>query len=251
MKIGLKERKIHSFKSLSSTNDYAQEMLAKGKPTEGTIIISAAQTHGKGTGLNTWESEPGKNLLASIILYPDFLPADKQFLLNKCISLAVLKCIKHFLPDENISIKWPNDLYVGTKKIGGILIQNTISGHYFQNCIVGIGLNINQENFSESLPNPCSIKQLTGMEVTLKKVLETLDIFIHEEYSNLAKGYIDEMNAKYLQNLLNYQKVAKYKAGDELFEGVICGVSEFGKLHVTVGDKTSAFDFKEIVFLFD
>jgi len=251
MKIDLKDRKIHSFNSLPSTNDFAGEMLEKGLPVEGTMIIAAAQTHGKGTANNVWESEPGKNILASIILYPDFLPAEKQFLLNKCISVAVLKCLKQFLPDEQVSIKWPNDLYVGTRKIGGILIKNTISGNVFQNCIVGIGLNINQESFSDKLPNPCSVIQFTGIELPLKKAVETLDAFIHEEYSNLEKGYLDELNEEYLQNLLNYKKPAKYRSGNDLFEGVICGVSEYGNLQVLVDKKMRVFDFKEIVFLFD
>ena len=251
MKIDFKDRKIHHFNQLTSTNAFAEELLLNGQLAEGTMIVASAQTLGKGTGNNTWESEPGKNLLCSIILFPDFLPAENQFHLNKAVSLAAMNCIKHFAPDADITIKWPNDIYAGNKKIGGILIKNTISGNSFKNCIVGIGLNINQENFDKSLPNPVSLKLLLGLETPLNEVIEALEGFIEVEYSKLANGYFDELNAEYLQNLMNFGKPAKYLSGNEIFEGRITGVTDFGALQIKTGDLTRNFDFKELVFLFD
>jgi len=251
MKPDLKYQNILKFNTLSSTNTYAEEILASGQPPEGTVIVADMQTNGQGAGHNTWESEAGKNLLATIILYPDFLPADKQFLLNKCISLAVLKCIKYFAHDNDTSIKWPNDIYVGNKKIGGILIKNTISGQALQNCIVGIGLNINQEYFDKLLPNPVSLLQIIGHETNLDEILAVLYGFVEEEYVKLATGKMDVLDSEYLQNLKFYNQPAKFKAGRFTLEGVICGVSEFGKLKVNVEGKIREFDLKEIEFLFN
>jgi BirA family biotin operon repressor/biotin-[acetyl-CoA-carboxylase] ligase len=251
MKPDLKNINILKFDALSSTNALAEEMLASGHPPEGTMIVADTQTDGKGAGNNTWESETGKNLLATIILYPDFLPAEKQFLLNKCISLAVLNCIKYFAHDSDVKIKWPNDIYVGNKKIGGILIKNTISGQELQNCIVGIGLNINQENFNKSLPNPVSLKQIIGCETSINELLAVLYGFIEKEYVRLADGKSDHLDSEYLRNMLFYDQTARFNADRFAFEGVICGVSEFGKLQVKVEGKIREFDLKEIEFLFE
>src|SRR5687768_14177982 len=125
--------------SIDSTNSYSKELIIKEKPIEGTIITAREQLSGRGQMGNSWNAEAGKNLTLSIILYPDFLDADKQFYLNIAVCLAVKDFCESVLGDE-IKIKWPNDVYHRDKKLGGILIENTIKGSQIASAVVGIGI---------------------------------------------------------------------------------------------------------------
>ena len=150
--------KIIRLHTVGSTNDYMIEQIRNGNINlEGTIVIADEQTSGKGMDINIWESEPGKNLTFSIFFKPDFLRADQQFLLNKSISLGVYDFIKSLVTHQKVTIKWPNDIYVGDKKIAGILINNTIAGNELFYSVAGIGVNINQQKFPGSCPQPCFI----------------------------------------------------------------------------------------------
>ncbi|HTX88402.1 MAG TPA: biotin--[acetyl-CoA-carboxylase] ligase, partial [Bacteroidales bacterium] len=119
---------IIKLKTLTSTNDYAEQLLAKGEVEEGTVIWAEEQTAGKGQGANTWESEPGKNLTFSLILHPHFIHPSLQFMISKAVSLGVLEYAKTVLPGISCGLKWPNDICAGEKKLGGILIRHMISG---------------------------------------------------------------------------------------------------------------------------
>ena len=123
--------KIIEVKIIDSTNCYAEKILKENKVPEGTIIRAFEQISGKGQGENKWLSEPGKNLTISLILYPRFLPIEHQFILNKSVSLGVLDFVHTILPAGSCKIKWPNDIYSGSLKLGGILIINTVSGSSF------------------------------------------------------------------------------------------------------------------------
>ena len=142
---------------LTSTNLYAQELLSKSKPSEGTVISTSDQYAGRGQIGSGWESEAHKNITLTFIFYPAFLPIRQQFQLTQAISLGVKDCIEHFVP-KNVKIKWPNDIYINDKKTCGILIQNTLSGAQISSSIIGIGININQTHFQTNPPNPTSFK---------------------------------------------------------------------------------------------
>ena len=131
--------------SVDSTNKYAATLLRKENIPEGTVILADVQTHGKGQGGNTWLSDKDLNLLFSLILKPDFLPAYKQFYLSMSIASGIHDC----MADLGIRswIKWPNDILIQDKKVAGILIENTIQFQNIQTSIVGIGLNVNQVTF--------------------------------------------------------------------------------------------------------
>ena len=130
--------KHYHLSEIDSTNNYALNLLSKSTPAEGTTISADFQTHGRGQYGRDWLSESTKNLLSSIILYPDFLPANEQFSLSKAVSLAVRNCINSFLPSKEIRIKWPNDIYCDDKKIAGILIQNLLTGNKINVSVIGI-----------------------------------------------------------------------------------------------------------------
>jgi len=241
---------IRQFDAINSTNEFAEKLLLNEKPCEGSVILAGYQKEGHGTGGNTWYSEAGKNLLASIILYPEFLPPASQFELNKVISLAVLYCVKGFLPNARVTIKWPNDIYVGYRKIAGILIKNSITGTKTENTIVGIGLNVNQNSFPSSLNNPISLSQVSGQTFDVLLVLQQLMEFLEILYQKLKLGEFGFISDQYLQNLLNMNRKSWYHKDNLAFEGIIKGVSQFGRLIMEVDNELVEYDFKEITFLF-
>ena len=134
------EKNIIKKNQISSTNTVAIELLKKEELPEGTIIWADEQTKGRGQRGNSWESEPGTNLTISIILFPHFLKAEDQFLLSKVTSLAITDYLANRF--NQVTIKWPNDIYVANDKIAGILIENSIIGSSFEYAVIGIGLNI-------------------------------------------------------------------------------------------------------------
>lgn len=235
-------------KSTSSTNDYASELLKTENPEEGTILITENQTTGKGLGKNTWESETGKNLTFSIILYPDFLEASQQFMISKVVALGIQKYLS--LKTRHVTIKWPNDIYFNDKKIAGILIENSIMGDRIKHSIIGIGININQTEFISNAPNPVSLKQITGDNYILQDELVELKYHIAKFYSKLRNKQVKEIDREYLLNLYKYKVWHDFKSRDTLFRAKITGVNEFGHLQVlTPDDEIREFDLKEIEFI--
>ncbi len=166
-------------KATHSTNTLMKELLAKGEWSEGErFLYTAFQTAGRGQAGNGWESEEGKNLLCSILLPP----RKDLFYLNVLVSVAVHKVIRSLLFErsglcslsEAVSIKWPNDIYYGDKKIAGILIENAILGSEVTYSIAGIGLNVNQTIFVSNAPNPVSLKLISGKETDIDALMQAL-----------------------------------------------------------------------------
>jgi BirA family biotin operon repressor/biotin-[acetyl-CoA-carboxylase] ligase len=218
--------KIFTFKEIDSTNKYAATLPLDS--AEGTVVISEFQTQGRGQGVNFWESEAGKNLTFSIILKPSFLQAFDQFYISKIISLSIADFLSKYAGD--ISIKWPNDIYAGDRKISGILIENSISGISLMQCIAGIGVNINQERFTSSAPNPVSLKQITGNEYNINEMLLVLLEFIDGYYKILRTEDFNTLDGKYLKYLYRYKKMSDFMAKGKKFRGTIIGVETTGEL---------------------
>ena len=153
-------------KSTNSTNTLLKELLAKGEwPENERFLYAGYQTAGRGQTGNGWESEEGKNLLCSILLPP----TKNLYFLNIAVGVALLRVI-----GEDFTIKWPNDIYYGDKKLAGILLENAIIGSEVRYAIAGIGLNVNQTVFVSDAPNPVSLKQITGQEYDIDKLMERL-----------------------------------------------------------------------------
>jgi len=249
-------KKLYSFpavielESVDSTNEYAKKLLNKGDVEQGTIVIAKSQLWGKGQDGNFWESEPDKNLTFSLILYPDFLPAEKQFQLNKIVSLAICDFVKTIVEQNKVSIKWPNDIYVDDKKAAGILIENTIAGNTLKTVVVGIGLNVNQLVFKSDAPNPVSLKNVTDKDFDLQDCLGDLYLSIENRYWQLKNNSEDIINQDYLDSLYRVGVMAKYEYNKELIEAKITGISPFGKLILETSDKnTLECDMKELAFI--
>ena len=163
-----------------STNRYLTQKCDTEKVDEYTTVCADYQTAGKGQRGNRWESERGKNLMFSLVLYPVFLEARRQFLLSQIAALAVKEELEEWATD--ISIKWPNDIYWQEKKICGLLIENELASNGIARCIIGIGLNINQEIFRSDAPNPVSLKQITGCDHDRQQILNGLLRRLHIPY---------------------------------------------------------------------
>ena len=241
---------IHRYEVLDSTNLEAWRLCRQNRGAEGTMVLAQYQTHGRGQANTHWESEAGKNLCVSAILEPLFLPPDRQFQLNKVISLAVRDAVRQMLPGHQVPIKWPNDIYVGTKKIAGILIENAIMGDRLSQSIAGIGININQRNFDPSLPNPVSIARITGRDAHPGICLDYLCAALDKWYGLLKSSREAELDRHYLDALLGLGERRRFLAGGEEILASIFGVDRHGKLvlHFDHGQE-KAFDMKEISFI--
>ncbi len=233
---------------VDSTNNYARQLLSNSTPPEGTAILAKEQHSGRGQMGNTWLTQPGQNITASIILYPDFLEADKQFFLNMAISLAV-KDFCEFILKDDVKIKWPNDIYYLDTKIGGILIENAINGNRLSSSIVGVGLNVNQTGFDPSIPNPNSFSMVTGKSYILEDLHGQLFSFIEKYYLQLRQLHFNFLDSAYTQALYRFQQTHEFKKGDQVLRGEITGVTKEGKLVIDCNGKEQRFNFKEIEYL--
>lgn len=230
-------------KQTNSTNDLLNEMNRQYDLPEGFIAYTDFQTSGRGQQGNSWESENRKNLLFSLLLYPEQILICEQFLISQIVSIGIKKALDKYT--ENISIKWPNDIYWKDKKIAGILIENSLQGANIKKSIVGIGLNVNQVKF-ESAPNPISMKQITGKNLARKQVLKEIKESIFEIYRNWEP---EQIRSEYLKMLYRANGYFSYSSGTEIFEAKIIAVQPDGRLDLEDrSGKMRSFYFKEVSF---
>jgi BirA family transcriptional regulator, biotin operon repressor / biotin---[acetyl-CoA-carboxylase] ligase len=221
---------VISLDRVDSTNSYCERLLEQGDVGEGTVVVAKNQIEGKGQGRNQWLSEPGMNLTMSWILFPRFLPPDNQFLLNKSIALGILDLASEFLPGDDCKIKWPNDIYYRRSKLGGILINHTLSGSSFDHSIIGIGININQVKFDPSLPNPISLSQVLSHDVDIAQCLHSLINKLESRYELVITGDHSTINQEYNANLLGVNELMQFRSKETYFTGIIREVDHYGRL---------------------
>jgi BirA family biotin operon repressor/biotin-[acetyl-CoA-carboxylase] ligase len=236
--------------AVNSTNNYLKLMLSKSEPlAEGTVIMADEQYAGRGQHGNTWFSQPGMNLTFSIYLRPLFLSITDQFQLNIAVSIGVINGLKEFVK-EGIAIKWPNDIYFQDCKLGGILIENSISSGNIKSTIIGIGLNVNQKSFhSELTKRATSLSQILQVDIDLKVILEKICHCIEVAYLNLRSGKSAEQLKFYKENLYQFNLIRNYRSNGRDFRGQITGLSDEGKLIVECEGKAHHYGLKEIEFL--
>jgi len=239
---------IQFYGLLESTNTYTSECLKVSELQEGTVIYADFQTAGKGHQGNRWESENGKNLIFSIILYPSSVRPEDQFLISMAISLGISDFLQGIIPE--VKIKWPNDIYVKDDKIAGILIENTLIGDTIESSVAGIGLNINQEKFSSGIPNPVSIKLITGKESDIRACLKQLLNSLDSRYKQLLYGDRQLIRDEYISLLYRAGEWHEYSAEGKVFRGMIKGISATGNLEIERKDRSvNSYSFKEVEYL--
>lgn len=242
--IGSHIERIHE---LGSTNNYAASQLLTKRLPEGIVFVADSQVDGRGQTSNKWESEPNMNLTFSLLLYPEFLEIAKQFEISKAISLGVSDFLKE--QTDHVSIKWPNDIYIGKGKVAGILIENSIRINIISSCIVGIGLNINQKEFKSEAPNPVSLSQITGRVFNLEETLSDLCLKIDARYNQLRNGAFRQIDEDYIAMLYQFGNWSQYSDENGDFEGRILGVDQIGRLLIeTRNGNINKYHFKEVVF---
>ena len=166
------------------------------------VVWTSWQTAGRGQAGNSWESEAGKNVLFSMRLTRPQVAVDKQFALTMMTSVAVWNVVKALLPNEDVTIKWPNDIYVGDRKICGILIESRIKEKAVEEAIVGIGLNVNQTEWVNGAPNPTSVQLVKGEETDIEQVSGDLEKSLRESLSLLEQP--EELKRQYLAALYRF-----------------------------------------------
>ena len=239
-------QQLYFLPACPSTNSEAQQLLIKNEATEGCTVVTTHQTAGRGQRGNTWEAEPGKNITLSIILKPKFLAIKHQFYLNMAVSLGVLDLLRE-LGLKNAQVKWPNDLFFEDKKLGGILIENTLNSLTLQHSIVGIGLNVNQLAFGYTTAT--SLVKVLGYTLDLEQVTNRLLELLEKRYLELRNDKAAKLKYEYLQALYRYQEQHMYKIGNHSVAGQILGIDEEGRLAVEIGGELRYFGFKEIAFV--
>jgi len=231
-----------------STNSFALDRCQQvPPPSDGTIIITDNQFAGRGQRGNSWNAAPGANLTFSVMVKPGFLAIADQFLLNVCTALAVADFLEHE-GCRDVAVKWPNDVYIGPKKVCGILVESQIRGNHLMWSVIGIGLNINQSNFGAATATSLSLE--SGKSYILDECLSSLVTFIEARYLQVRQTSKDKIVKEYESRLYWANTLHQFESSDRgLFEGWIVGIDAAGRLRISIDEEETSFGTKELVFI--
>lgn len=240
---------IYKINATTSTNDYVKELLKNNNLSHALAVWSKIQTKGRGQMGSQWQSKEGESLTFSVYKPFQNLNVEHQFYISIAVSLAIKKVLEYY-EFQKITVKWPNDIMSGDKKMCGILIENILREKNIKGSIIGIGLNVNESSF-EALPGAASMKMVTGTAFNNESVFEDLLDSLESMLKQLRPKDFEKLKTNYLDCLYRIDKVSVFEDADKkVFNGIIRGVSESGKLEVETeaGSKT-LFDLKEIKML--
>lgn len=255
-------RYIHLDETVS-TNDYLRTLSGNDRETAGTqqgrkqgaqaqprmtVAWTDFQTAGRGQGTNTWESERDKNLLFSILCHPVMLPLPMQFIISEAHALALYDTLSQ--KADGFSIKWPNDIYWHDRKICGTLIENSVHGGHICDCIIGTGVNVNQQTFHSDAPNPVSLCQILGQPTDRETLLREIVTRFDEYLQCIANGDYATIAGRYMSFLYRRHGFFTFRDGDGDFEAAIVEVEDNG--HLVLRDhegRTRIYAFKEVEFV--
>lgn len=238
----------------TSTNSALKEI---ADAPHATVLVTDCQTAGRGQRGNSWEAQPGCNLTFSIMLRAAALAARNQFAVSCAVALGVVDMLKSLLPDRNdITVKWPNDIYVGDRKICGILIENSLSGNLIASSVAGVGINVNQRRFYSDAPNPVSLFQLTNRQYPLEKLLEDVCRRIISYFDKYVacdeSGRFTALFELYKASLWRREGTYKYRDNlyDEEITATFLDIQPSGHIILRLLDGTTrTFAFKQLTHL--
>ena len=240
------ETKMIRMQEVDSTNSFLKNLKTYDADAL-TVAVADHQTAGRGQGTHTWESEPGKNLLFSLLTCPTWVPVRQQFLLSEAGALAVKDALDTYT--DGITLKWPNDVYWNDKKISGTLIETSIDSKGIKTCIFGIGINVNQEAFHSDAPNPVSLRQILGHEVDKDELLQKVIGGFRRYYELLRRADYMDVSGIYHLSLYRRKGFHRYEDADGDFEGAFVEVEDDG--HLILHDKQGvirSYSFGEVKF---
>ncbi len=240
-----------------STNTFLQGY-RPAQLTDITLVTTEYQTAGRGQRGNSWESERGKNLLFSILVQPTFIPPQQLFILSEAIALSIHSAIVQVLGNNasDVTVKWPNDIYVGDCKIAGILIENDLQGSKISRAIIGCGVDINQASFQEPLPGhptPVSLFQLTGQTAERSLILGEIVENFKRHYAALQGHFataVEALHQRYVATLYRREGFHSFHDENGDFKAEIADVETTG--HLVLRDEQGAlrrYAFKEVSYL--
>ena len=246
-------------KQTHSTSTLLREQYADHLPHLYTIRTDF-QTAGRGQAGNSWESEAGKNLLFSTLLRYQGILASQQWRLSMLVAVALWDTLAKHLPQDKLSIKWPNDIYYGDKKLVGILIENSLSGAYVGYTIVGIGINVNQTQWLSKAPNPISMQEITGIEYDVEALLNewisSMKSWEIASTEDIRAAYMQRLYRRhgwheYIEREVSTQPTAIAQKGIEgAFSAEILTVTEQGELVLRLqNNEEKKYHFKQIRFV--
>ncbi len=241
--------KLFKLDAINSTNTYLRQLSKKSETANWTVVSTEYQTMGRGQVDTKWISEKGKNLIISILIKYNSLKIQDQFYLNCAISLGIYEALFLYkLP--KLKIKWPNDIMADNKKLGGILIENSLKSNYIYQSIVGIGLNVNQEDFSTYPFKAVSVKNLTNISIDRNILLHAIIDSIKKHIDLLNNKEFDFLYQKYEEVLFRINKPYMFQSKNQTFLGKIIGVTKDGQIQIEDENKQiKRFNFKEVKFL--
>ena len=231
-----------------STNAELKRLQKENPLPEYSMVMTEFQTAGRGQAGNSWYSGKGNNMLLSFLLYPHGVKAKDQFIISQIVSLAIKRVLDNFI--SNVTIKWPNDIYWNDKKIAGILIENSLIGQHIDHTIVGVGLNVNEKEFPEGLPNPISLREITRSKADREILLTLLQIEFLRLYHAMERGETAPIEREYMQHLYHVDGPYWYADKDRLFKATIKRVLPSGHLVLATfpDEEERIYSFKEVSF---
>ncbi|MFN0189834.1 MAG: biotin--[acetyl-CoA-carboxylase] ligase [Bacteroidia bacterium] len=223
--------------SVDSTNNYLQTLFDNNLLDEGTVVISLEQTKGRGQRGNSWQSLPGDGLYASILFLPPNFSVENQYYLNKAIACGTARYIASKVNDD-VKIKWPNDILIGDKKVAGILIENSIRGSFLSSSIAGIGINLNQLHFDFNYETAATSLRMEAQK-RFDPEKEIIELFkeVWFEYQLLLNDGRMKVEEDYRTLLYKGGIEAKFKSDQETFKGILLDVDNEGVAIVEVDGK--------------
>jgi BirA family biotin operon repressor/biotin-[acetyl-CoA-carboxylase] ligase len=241
--------RIHMTK-VDSTNTELKRRLIDETLPEGTTVTCDEQEQGRGYSGHVWHSEPGLNVMMSILLKPTFLQARFQFYLNQVVTLGLYGVLSQYLNGDKLRIKWPNDLMYKDKKICGILIENNVQGNYIQNSIVGVGININERGWKKKgLPCAISMRQILKHEINTEEIISRACTYIEAQYLMLKSGKMEQLQEAYMNQLYRVEEKHHYLIQGNKRKAKIVGLNPEGKLVLESKQGFVVCDFKEIAYV--
>jgi len=237
-------RKIIHLEVVDSTNNYTANLIKEGQLESGTVILADNQYAGRGQRSSEWSVNPGENLTFSVFIDNVNLSVDRQFVLTQIVSLSLVKLLTNFGLDAQV--KWPNDIYCNGRKLAGVLIENQLQGKVVKSSIVGVGINLNQEQFDGF--DATSTKKETGMHRMPREVVFGFIDAFNTCWSNFLTNH-QLLQEKYLEELYRLNMISRYEDADGQFDGQILNVLENGMLVVLKNGSEVHYDLKELRFI--